>query len=85
MKYSKFKGTIYIPKGDSDGDTGYITITTDGKTIYTSPEMTKSSAPVHFDVSVKGCNNLKIGWVEGTKDRYIGDRYICIGDTGFYQ
>ena len=80
MKYTRFKGTLYIRKGDTDDGTGYVTITTDGKTVYTSPEMSKSSAPIPFDVSVKGCNDLKINWLDGN-----GRIAIAVGDAGFYQ
>jgi len=80
MKYSKFKGTLYIPRGEDFNSYGYLKITADGKTIYSSPEMTKISSPVDIDVNIRGCNNLKIEFcVEN------GALDLCLGDAGFYQ
>lgn len=82
MKYSRFKGTLYIPKGETDNDTCYLTIVADGKTIYTSPEMNKASRPVDIDVNLRGYNNVAIyysdysGW---------GVPSLCLGNAGFYQ
>lgn len=77
-KYSRIKGTIYVPEGEkSDKSCGYV-ITADGKDIYTSPEMTKTSKPVDFDVSIKGCNDLKIR-------RTGGGFMLHLGNVGLYQ
>ena len=80
MKYSRFKGTLYVPKGTSrSGDLGYLTIEADGKTIYTSDTLTKTSGPIDIDVNVTGCNYLEISF-EGS---FPED--ICLGNAGFYQ
>ena len=77
-KYSRIKGTIYVPEGEkSDLSCGYV-ITADGKDIYTSPEMTKTSQPVDFDVSIKGCNDLKIR-------RTGGGFKLHLANVGLYQ
>ncbi len=81
-KYSRFKGTLYIPYGTSYGSVYQITIEADGKTIYKSPEMDKTSKPVDIDVSVKGCNVFKIKCT--LLNSYSG-AYIHLGDAGFYQ
>jgi len=52
----------------------------DGKTIYTSPEMTKTSTPIDIDVNIKGCNDLKI-WFSCSSY----DIDLCLADAGFYQ
>lgn len=82
-KYSKLKGTIYISskyKGDS---TFKIVVKTDGKTVYTSSELDKRSAPINLDVNITGCNDLEIICVTGG---YGADAaYVCIGDLGLYQ
>lgn len=81
MKYSRFKGTLYVQKGTStSGDLGYLTIEADGKTIYTSDTLTKTSGPIDIDVNITGCNYLKISFEGGS---YVGD--ICLGNAGFYQ
>jgi len=81
MKYSFFKGTLYIPQGDTSDKTGYLTIIADGRTIYTSPEMTKTSAPVDISVNVTGYNDVS---VQLSKVGYKG-LWLCLADAGFYQ
>ena len=54
-------------------------LTYDGKDIYTSPEMTKTSRPIDIDVSVKGCNDLKITHTGSA------DINLYFGDAGLYQ
>ena len=78
MKYSRFKATLYVPKGCSSDRTAKIIIKTDGKTVYSSPEITKTTAPVHVDVDIRGCNDFQI---EVTGGEYLG----YIADAGFYQ
>ena len=84
MKYSKFKGTLYVPKGANKNKNGYLTIEADGKTIYTSPEMNKTSKPINIDVSVRGYNNIKIrfsSYVAGNSE----DFPLNLANAGFYQ
>lgn len=78
-KYSRLKGTIYVKEGERSGESGGVVITADGKDIYTSPEITKTSRPIDIDISVKGCNDLKI-----TKTGGI-NIYVYLGDFGLYQ
>ena len=78
MKYSRFKATLYVPKGCSSDNIAKIIIKTDGKTVYSSPEITKTTAPVHVDVDIRGCNDFQI---EVTGGYYLG----YIADAGFYQ
>lgn len=77
MKYSRFKGTLYIPEGTSSDNSGVITVEADGRQVYASPVMTKASAPVHFDIDIRGCNDLKINIPRGS--------LVHIADAGFYQ
>lgn len=78
MKYSKFKGVIYVKNGSSFSDGAQIIIKADGKTIYTSPEITKISKPISFDLDITGCYDLQITNV-------TGNSYVVVGDAGFYQ
>lgn len=81
MKYSRFKGIIYVKRGSTcDGETALM-IKADNKTIYTSPIINKTSAPIEFDVDITGCNDLKITFIND--DAMLKD--ICIGNGGFYQ
>lgn len=79
MKYSRFKCVLYVPKGCTSERTTKILIKTDGKVIYTSPEITKTSTPITVDVNIKGCNDFQIEFVEGCSQ--LG----YIADAGFYQ
>lgn len=78
MKYSRFRATLYVPKGCSSNDTAKILIKADGKTVYSSPEITKTSAPIPVDIDIRGCNDFQI---EVTDGYYLG----YIADAGFYQ
>ncbi len=84
MKYEKFKGTLYIPEGVTTEATGLLRIIADGKTIYTSPEMTRTSAPVPIDVNVTGYNDVKIEF-SMLVSSWNGAIEMCLGDAGFYQ
>ncbi len=81
MKYSRFKGTVYIKEGWSRNYTESFRIEVDGKTIYTSPELTKESSPIYLDLVVTGGNSFKII----PNDRKTTASLWCIGDAGFYQ
>lgn len=79
MKYSRFKCTLYVPKGYSGGDETKVSIKTDGKTIYSSPVITKTSRPIPVDVDIRGCNDFQIEVTgRGTEEGFIAD-------AGFYQ
>ena len=58
------KGTLYIPKGESDDYNVTLTVKGDGHILYSSPVMTKTSKPVEFDVPIAGFNKLVIEWYE---------------------
>lgn len=78
-KYSRLKGTVYVKEGETRDSSGGIVITADGKDIYTSPAITKTSRPIDIDVSVKGCNVLEI-----THTGYSSFN-LFFGDAGLYQ
>ncbi|MBQ3404105.1 MAG: NPCBM/NEW2 domain-containing protein [Oscillospiraceae bacterium] len=80
MKYTHFKGTLYVPEGTTYDKSTVITITADGKQIYTSPVMDKTSSPVHFDVNVTGYNDVKIEFPDSARQLMLS-----VGDAGFYQ
>lgn len=84
QKYSRFKGTLYVPKGAKSDKLNYLKIIADGKTIYISPEMTRASAPVNIDVNVTGYNDIKIEFAY-EYDPWFSNLPLCIGDAGFYQ
>ena len=77
-KYSKFKATLFVPEGSYWNDNRYIKIIGDGKVIYSSGEMNKTSEPVDIEVSVVGINNFKIIFADY-------DEGINIANGGFYQ
>lgn len=79
MKYSALKGTLCIESGEDDNGTVYMQVIADGRTIYTSPDMDKTSRPISVDVNVTGYNDVKILLYseQGTS--------IIFADAGFYQ
>ena len=78
MKYSRFKGTLYVPKGCTSTNCGRIKIEVDGKVKYMSEDMSSSSRPIDIDISVKGGNDIKI-----IMENVYGT--LCLGNAGFYQ
>ena len=56
-----------------------VIVKADGKTVYKSPEMTKKSAPIDFDINIKGCYDLQIYCIGDAEEM------VAIGDAGFYQ
>lgn len=85
MKYSRFKGTLYIPEGETDDRSVYLTIIADGKTIYKSPEMKKTTGPIDVDVNVTGYNDIQIKFSECNFSCYYYAPLLCLGNAGFYQ
>ena len=86
MKYSSFKAKLYVPEGVTADEKGFIKIVADGKTIYTSPEMSKTSSPINVDVNVTGYNDVKIEFsVYSWDDVDSYNLVLCLGDAGFYQ
>ncbi|MBE7047979.1 MAG: hypothetical protein E7393_01205 [Ruminococcaceae bacterium] len=79
MKYSRFKATLYMREGTVSG-TKYIKIIADGKTIYTSPELDKTSRPVNIDIDITGCNDFKIQFFTS-----YSSGTTTLGNAGFYQ
>lgn len=60
-QYARFSGAYYLPKIAKD--TYRITrlcVYADDALIYTSDELAKNVAPIHFDIDVRGANQLKI-------------------------
>ena len=88
MKYSRFKGKLYVPEGVISDSSCNVIITVDGKEVYRSPLMTKTSQPVSFDVNVTGGNDFIISFSEQTgmyNDDGVNRMVICLADAGFYQ
>lgn len=78
-EYSKFTGTIFVPKdrmSHDDENAGLrIIIYGDEKRIYTSPLMQSTSYSVDFSIDVRGVDQLKIYYVGGAITWY---RPICL-------
>lgn len=78
MKYSRFKATLYVPQGATSDKSDVIRIKADGKQIYSSPAMTKTSRPLQVDIDTTGCNVFEISFTSKNIP-------ICLADAGFYQ
>lgn len=87
MKYSRFKCTLYVPEGYTFNQEIIMTITADGKQVYTSPAMTKVSPPVEVNVPITGCNDFKISFSEygAAEGKAYNWPTVCLADAGFYQ
>ncbi|MEE1013306.1 MAG: NPCBM/NEW2 domain-containing protein [Clostridia bacterium] len=85
-KYSKFKGTLYIPQDYIVDKSIRITIGADGHQIYSSPQMNKTSRPVEIDIDISNYNDFKIIYSADYSQSYNWEcQALCIGDAGFYQ
>jgi len=80
MRYSRFKGTIYVPQGYSGNERAQFVIEGDGRVLYSSPDMTRTSRPVHIDVDVTGVNHFRMIITVGSNTNVTR-----LGDAGFYQ
>ena len=86
MKYSSFKGVLYVPNGYTYDGSLAMTITVDGHQVYTSPAMDKASSPIQVDVNVTGGNSFKISFTDSAGNSYgMGWPCIALADAGFYQ
>lgn len=83
-QFSKFKGTLYVPKDTSSDVISTMSIEVDGKNIYTSPDMTKTSRPVDIELDISNANELKITFTREGDGNFFGYD-LCLGDAGFYQ
>ncbi|MBQ8250023.1 MAG: NPCBM/NEW2 domain-containing protein [Clostridia bacterium] len=79
MKYSKLKGVLYVNADTSSIYTSTFEIIADGRRIYTSPVLDKTSRPIPLDINITGYNDIKIV--------FKGDmsRHLRFSDAGFYQ
>lgn len=84
MKYSRFKGTLFVPEGVVPSELLYLTIEADGRILYTSPQMDKASAPIEIDVDVTGYNDVVIEF-SNYWNRNCPEHQLCLADAGFYQ
>lgn len=75
-KYKSFSGTIAVPSGNESTDkTAYFEVYGDGKLLYTSPVMGKSSFPENFEIDVTGVKVLKISYPESNKKANMATIY----------
>lgn len=71
-EYSKFTGTIFVPKDRSSVNDDYeyrdpfhFSIYGDDVLLYESPKMTSKQTPVDFEVDITGVEQLSINWQGG--------------------
>lgn len=75
-KYATFTGTVAVRSGNEDNDdSAYFEIYGDGKLLYTSPVMTKSSFPESFNINVTGVKMLKISYPASNSDEGMATLY----------
>ena len=79
MKYSSLKGVLYVTADTASENTATVEIIADGRRLYTSPVLNKTSRPIPLDIDITGYNDIKIvfngslSWA------------IRFADAGFYQ
>lgn len=75
-KYESFKGVIYVPHGETGEGHGIVQIMGDGKVLYTSPDMTKISRPVHFNTDIKDVNDLVVQFETSNITLCLGEALV---------
>ena len=80
-KYSRFRMIAFIEKGDTTAGIADFRIELDGKIIYISPEIDKTTSPIKIDIDITGGNEFKIICT----DVKGNGPYIHFGNAGFYQ
>ena len=83
-KYKRFTGTLYVPNGLTFSGSVTMTVIADGKTIYQSPQMTKISNPVKFDINISNCNDLQITFTERCWYNSVSDKTLCLAYAYLY-
>lgn len=84
MKYSRLKGTLYVPQGTTSNNTCRLTVEADGRVLYTSPAMNKTSYPIDVDINVSGYNDIKVKFSVDASG-YDVSFPLCFANAGFYQ
>lgn len=75
-KYAKFTGTVAVPTGhESEDDTAYVEVYGDGKLLYTSSVMGKSSFPENFEIDVTGVQVLRLSYPAPNYRGYMATIY----------
>jgi len=81
MQYSKLKGVLYVNTGTTGNGTGQLEVIADGRRIYVSPLLDKTSRPIYLDINITGYNNIQLK-LTGS-DGFGSD--LRLADAGFYQ
>ncbi|MDR1643188.1 MAG: NPCBM/NEW2 domain-containing protein [Clostridiales bacterium] len=55
-----FKGTVFVPRGEASNGNSMFRVRGDGVILYTSPQFTKTSKPLTFDIDISGVSVLYI-------------------------
>lgn len=85
-QYSEFEATLYVPEDYRVEKTISLIIVADGKQIYKSPQMSKTSEPIDISLDIEGCNDFKIIFSGSYSQSYNWEcQALCLGDAVFYK
>ena len=84
-KYSRITGTLYIPSGESSSGYSALTIIGDGRVLYTSPLMNKTSNPVKININITGINSLVVEWSNNSGYSNISNLNCCLAQARVYS
>lgn len=71
-RYVRFNCFAYVPANCSANGSATVTITADGKPLYTQ-EIAKDAQRVHINLNIKGCVHFEIKIINGSNLCYLGD------------
>lgn len=75
-KYAIFSGTVAVPtKNENNTRSSYFEVYGDGKLLYTSPVMEKTSFPESFSINITDVQVLKISYPESNENSELATIY----------
>lgn len=75
-KYAVFSGTVAVPtKNENNTRSSYFEVYGDGKLLYTSPVMEKTSLPENFSINITDVQVLKISYPESNENSELATIY----------
>lgn len=84
-RYTRFAGTIYVPQGETAKGRSRLTVKTDGRVIYTSKNMDKTSSPIKFNLNITKCKIITIEWSNNSGYNNVSDLECCLSAPYFYS
>ena len=84
-QYSKFRGTLYVPKEITFTSPVSVAVLADGEKVFSSTITDSSVEPSDIDVDISGCKTFQICFSRQGKKYETDSGYVCLGNPRFYK